>query len=137
MFRGCPPGIIHRDGGSMAQEMLEVRGSRPGGAPAAGDFTLGDVFYFHKKGMESIVDDQVTQCFSSEELASWNLLTRTNQNFRYISLRLTVIWGVGVFVRYCVLFPLRSVRRMGLAPAIVEEKNEARSSPGAGWCVDA
>ena len=94
----------------MAQEMLEVRGSRPGGAPVAGDFTLGDVFYFHKKGMESIVDDQVTQRFSSEELASWNLLTRTNQNFRYISLRLTVIWGVGVFVRYCVLFPLRLVR---------------------------
>ncbi|KAG7217783.1 hypothetical protein INR49_020915, partial [Caranx melampygus] len=58
-------------------------------------------------GVESIVDDQVTQRFSSEELASWNLLTRTNQNFRYISLRLTVIWGVGVFVRYCVLFPLR------------------------------
>ncbi|XP_059905680.1 glycerol-3-phosphate acyltransferase 3 [Gadus macrocephalus] len=97
-----PNGIIHRDGGSMAQEMLEVRGSRPGG-----DFTLGDVFYFYKKGMESLVDDQVTQCFSSEELASWNLLTRTNQNFRYISLRLTVIWGVGVFVRYCLLFPLR------------------------------
>ncbi|CAL8322593.1 unnamed protein product [Lota lota] len=102
-----PNGIIQRDGGSMEQEMLEVRGSWPGGALAAGDFTLGDVFYFHKKGMESIVDDQVTQCFSSEELASWNLLTRTNQNFRYISLRLTVIWGVGVFVRYCVLFPLR------------------------------
>ena len=92
----------------MAQEMLEVRGSRPGG-----DFTLGDVFYFYKKGMESLVDDQVTQCFSSEELASWNLLTRTNQNFRYISLRLTVIWGVGVFVRYCLLFPLRLVRELG------------------------
>ncbi|KAM7368575.1 hypothetical protein PAMP_012903 [Pampus punctatissimus] len=58
-------------------------------------------------GVESIVDDQVTQRFSSEELASWNLLTRTNQNFRYISLRLTVIWVLGVFVRYCVLFPLR------------------------------
>uniref|UniRef100_A0A4W6DCE2 Glycerol-3-phosphate acyltransferase 3 n=1 Tax=Lates calcarifer TaxID=8187 RepID=A0A4W6DCE2_LATCA len=74
---------------------------------AGGEFALSDVFYFYKKGVESIVDDQVTQRFSSEELASWNLLTRTNQNFRYISLRLTVIWGLGVFVRYCVLFPLR------------------------------
>ncbi|CAL8278853.1 unnamed protein product [Merluccius merluccius] len=100
-------GIIQREGGSMEQEMLEVRGSRPGGSLAEGEFALGDVFYFHKKGMESIVDDQVTQCFSSEELASWNLLTRTNQNFYYISLRLTVVWGVGVFVRYCILFPLR------------------------------
>uniref|UniRef100_A0AAQ5WY90 Phospholipid/glycerol acyltransferase domain-containing protein n=1 Tax=Amphiprion ocellaris TaxID=80972 RepID=A0AAQ5WY90_AMPOC len=66
-----------------------------------------DVLFFCKKGLESIVDDQVTQRFSSEELASWNLLTRTNQNFRYISLRLTIIWGVGVFIRYGVLFPLR------------------------------
>lgn len=77
---------------------------------AVGEFALSDAFYFCEKGLESIVDDQVTQRFSSEELASWNLLTRTNQNFRYISLRLTVIWVVGVFVRYGVLFPLRSVR---------------------------
>uniref|UniRef100_A0A3B4ZU51 Glycerol-3-phosphate acyltransferase 3 n=1 Tax=Stegastes partitus TaxID=144197 RepID=A0A3B4ZU51_9TELE len=87
--------IIERAGGSM-QEVLGQQ------------FSLSDVSFFSKKGLESIVDDQVTQRFSSEELASWNLLTRTNQNFRYISLRLTVIWGVGVFIRYCVLFPLRS-----------------------------
>ncbi|XP_059214405.1 glycerol-3-phosphate acyltransferase 3 [Centropristis striata] len=88
-----PNGIIERAGGSMEEEL--------------GQFSLSDVFYFYKRGLESIVDDQVTQRFSSEELASWNLLTRTNQNFRYISLRLTVIWGLGVLVRYCVLFPLR------------------------------
>uniref|UniRef100_A0A7N8WYZ3 Glycerol-3-phosphate acyltransferase 3 n=1 Tax=Mastacembelus armatus TaxID=205130 RepID=A0A7N8WYZ3_9TELE len=74
---------------------------------AGGDFALSDAFYFYKKGLESIVDDEVTQRFSSEELASWNLLTRTNQNFHYISLRLTIIWGLGVFVRYCILLPLR------------------------------
>uniref|UniRef100_A0A3Q1F892 Glycerol-3-phosphate acyltransferase 3 n=1 Tax=Acanthochromis polyacanthus TaxID=80966 RepID=A0A3Q1F892_9TELE len=89
-----PTGIIERAGGSM-QEVLGQQ------------FSLSDVLFFCKKGLESIVDDQVTQRFSSEELASWNLLTRTNQNFRYISLRLTVIWGVGVFVRYGILFPLR------------------------------
>ncbi|XP_037609258.1 LOW QUALITY PROTEIN: glycerol-3-phosphate acyltransferase 3 [Sebastes umbrosus] len=96
-----PSGIIERAGGSMEEEM------RSCGSLAEGEFSLSDVFYFYKKGLESIVDDQVTQRFSSEELASWNLLTRTNQNFRYISLRLTVFWGVGVFVRYGVLFPLR------------------------------
>ncbi|XP_070706609.1 glycerol-3-phosphate acyltransferase 3 [Pempheris klunzingeri] len=100
-----PNGIIERGGGSMEEEMGQLRSSRP--PAAAGEFSLSDVLYFSKRGVESIVDDQVTQRFSSEELASWNLLTRTNQNFRYISLRLTVIWGVGVFVRYCVLFPLR------------------------------
>ncbi|XP_027132822.1 glycerol-3-phosphate acyltransferase 3 isoform X2 [Larimichthys crocea] len=90
--------IIERAGGSMEEEVGQLSG---------GEFALSDAFYFYMKGVESIVDDQVTQRFSSEELASWNLLTRTNQNFRYISLRLTIIWGIGVFVRYCVLFPLR------------------------------
>lgn len=72
-------------------------------------FTLSDAIYFCSRGLESIVDDQVTQRFSSQELDSWNLLTRTNQNFRYISLRLTVIWVIGVLVRYCILLPLRLV----------------------------
>uniref|UniRef100_A0A8C4II28 Glycerol-3-phosphate acyltransferase 3 n=1 Tax=Dicentrarchus labrax TaxID=13489 RepID=A0A8C4II28_DICLA len=99
-----PNGIIERAGGSMEEEMGQPRSSR---SLVGGEFALSDALYFYKKGLESIVDDQVTQRFSSEELASWNLLTRTNHNFRYISLRLTVIWGLGVFVRYCVLFPLR------------------------------
>ncbi|KAJ0044152.1 hypothetical protein NL108_009187 [Boleophthalmus pectinirostris] len=99
-----PNGIIKREGGSMEQELCELRRSR---AIEGGEFALSDVLYFFKKGLESIVDDEVTQRFSSEELASWNLLTRTNLNFHYISLRLTIIWGLGVFVRYCILFPLR------------------------------
>uniref|UniRef100_A0A8C7GLR0 Glycerol-3-phosphate acyltransferase 3 n=1 Tax=Oncorhynchus kisutch TaxID=8019 RepID=A0A8C7GLR0_ONCKI len=101
----------HRDrptleGGSMEQEMGELRRYRTQSI-SRGEFALSDSFYFYRKGLESIVDDQVTQRFSSEELVSWNLLTRTNHNFHYISLRLTVIWGLGVIIRYCVLFPLR------------------------------
>lgn len=99
-----PNGIIEREGGSMEQEMCELRRSR---TIESGEFALSDALYFFKRGLESIVDDEVTQRFSSEELVSWNLLTRSNLNFRYISLRLTIIWGLGVFVRYCVLFPLR------------------------------
>uniref|UniRef100_A0ACB8E9F9 Glycerol-3-phosphate acyltransferase 3 n=2 Tax=Sphaerodactylus townsendi TaxID=933632 RepID=A0ACB8E9F9_9SAUR len=72
-----------------------------------GDFELSDAFYYCKKGLEAIVEDEVTQRFTSEELVSWNLLTRTNVNFHYISLRLTVVWVIGVFVRYCLLLPLR------------------------------
>lgn len=71
------------------------------------DFELSDVFYFSKKGIEVIVEDEVTQRFSSEELVSWNLLTRTNVNFHYISLRLTIVWVLGVLIRYCLLLPLR------------------------------
>lgn len=92
----------------MEQEMGELRRYRTQSI-SRGEFALSDSFYFYRKGLESIVDDQVTQRFSSEELVSWNLLTRTNHNFHYISLRLTVIWGLGVIIRYCVLFPLRWV----------------------------
>uniref|UniRef100_A0A9J8CUM0 Glycerol-3-phosphate acyltransferase 3 n=1 Tax=Cyprinus carpio carpio TaxID=630221 RepID=A0A9J8CUM0_CYPCA len=88
------------------EEIGELRRSHPKNL-AGGDFTLCDAFYFCKKGIENIVEDQVTQRFTSEELASWNLLTRTNNNFCYISLRLTIIWGLGVFIRYCILLPLR------------------------------
>ncbi|XP_026210482.1 glycerol-3-phosphate acyltransferase 3 [Anabas testudineus] len=99
-----PNGIIERAASSMKEEIEQLRSS---GSVVEGQFALSDAIYFCKKGLESIADDQVTQRFSSEELASWNLLTRTNQNFRYISLRLTIIWGIGVFVRYCILLPLR------------------------------
>ncbi|XP_028274046.1 glycerol-3-phosphate acyltransferase 3-like isoform X2 [Parambassis ranga] len=106
-----PNGIIERAGGSMAEEM---------GRPGCGRFAPSDALYFCKKGLESIADDQVTQRFSSEELASWNLLTRTNQNFCYISLRLTVIWVLGVLVRYCVLFPLRiTLAAIGLSWLVI------------------
>ncbi|KAL0194071.1 hypothetical protein M9458_012367, partial [Cirrhinus mrigala] len=90
--------LIQRDNSSLEQEIEELRRNRPKSAER-GDFTLSDVLYFTRNGIESIVEDDVTQRFTSEELASWNLLTRTNNNFQYISLRLTIL--------YCILLPLR------------------------------
>ncbi|XP_067251377.1 glycerol-3-phosphate acyltransferase 4-like isoform X3 [Chanodichthys erythropterus] len=43
----------------------------------------------------------------NKELESWNLLTRSNYNFQHISTRLTVLWGLGVIIRYGFLLPLR------------------------------
>uniref|UniRef100_A0A669CS18 Glycerol-3-phosphate acyltransferase 4 n=1 Tax=Oreochromis niloticus TaxID=8128 RepID=A0A669CS18_ORENI len=71
------------------------------------EFELSDIFYFARRGVESIMDDEVTKRFSAEELESWNLLTRSNYNFHYISLRLTVLWGLGLLIRYGFLLPLR------------------------------
>ncbi|XP_017267732.1 glycerol-3-phosphate acyltransferase 3-like [Kryptolebias marmoratus] len=99
-------GLILRENGSMEKELGELRRSRPK-PPVGGDFTLSDCFYFIRRGIESIVEDEVTQRFTSEELVSWNLLTRTNNNFQYISLKLTLVYGLGIFVRYCILAPLR------------------------------
>ncbi|XP_064005611.1 glycerol-3-phosphate acyltransferase 3 isoform X2 [Pogoniulus pusillus] len=94
----APNGIIERDQTPMEQEIARLRQT---------DFEFSDIFYFCRKGFEAIVEDEVTQRFSSEELVSWNLLTRTNVNFHYVSLRLSVLWGLGVLVRYCLLLPLR------------------------------
>uniref|UniRef100_A0A672GX72 1-acylglycerol-3-phosphate O-acyltransferase 9, like n=1 Tax=Salarias fasciatus TaxID=181472 RepID=A0A672GX72_SALFA len=102
----CVSGLIQREDGSMEKELEELRRSRPK-PPDGGDFTLSDCFYFTRRGIESIIEDEVTQRFSSEELVSWNLLTRTNNDFQYISLRLTLVYGLGIFVRYCILAPLR------------------------------
>ncbi|CAJ1069247.1 glycerol-3-phosphate acyltransferase 3-like [Xyrichtys novacula] len=98
-------GLIQREDGSMEKELEELRRSRPK-PPEGGDFTLSDCFYFYRRGIESIVEDEVTQRFTSEELVSWNLLTRTN-DFQFISLKLTLVYGIGIFVRYCILAPLR------------------------------
>ncbi|XP_051536152.1 glycerol-3-phosphate acyltransferase 3-like [Myxocyprinus asiaticus] len=112
-------GLIQRDNSSLEQEIEELRRNRPKSAER-GDFTLSDVLYFTRKGIESIVEDDVTQRFTSEELVSWNLLTRTNNNFQYISLRLTILWGVGVVVRYCILLPLRlTLATIGLSWLVI------------------
>uniref|UniRef100_A0A3Q2EKC6 Glycerol-3-phosphate acyltransferase 4 n=1 Tax=Cyprinodon variegatus TaxID=28743 RepID=A0A3Q2EKC6_CYPVA len=70
-------------------------------------FELSDVFFFCRKALESIVDDDVTKCFSAQELESWNLLKRSNRNFRYLSLKLLALWVLGVLIRYGVLLPFR------------------------------
>uniref|UniRef100_A0A803KK06 Malignant T-cell-amplified sequence 1 n=1 Tax=Xenopus tropicalis TaxID=8364 RepID=A0A803KK06_XENTR len=106
LFVSAYQGIIQRDQSPMETEIGGLRKSRSQDIQQ-GDFELGDVFYFAKKGFEAIVEDEVTHRFSSEELISWNLLTRTNNNFHYVSLRVTLIWVLGLFVRYCILLPLR------------------------------
>nr|XP_042899964.1 glycerol-3-phosphate acyltransferase 4 isoform X2 [Parasteatoda tepidariorum] len=74
------------------------------------EFHLEHIFNFIKAGVESVIEDEVTSRFAAEELPVWNLLTRTNKNYQYISVRLTCIWGIGFFLRYCILFPLRFKR---------------------------
>ncbi|KAM8828430.1 glycerol-3-phosphate acyltransferase 4 isoform 1-T1 [Spinachia spinachia] len=100
-------GIIAKEPvSSLQQEIQELRGS-PRRLPSQPEFEMTDVFYFCRTGVESILDDEVTKRFSAQELEGWNLLTRSNYNFRHISMRLTVLWGLGVLIRYGVLLPLR------------------------------
>ncbi|CAL8098838.1 unnamed protein product [Orchesella dallaii] len=71
------------------------------------DFDWTDSFDMITSGIQSIVQDQVTHRFEAEELHSWNLLTRTNHGYEFISIRLTLIWILGFYIRYCILLPLR------------------------------
>ncbi|XP_014855394.1 PREDICTED: glycerol-3-phosphate acyltransferase 4-like [Poecilia mexicana] len=68
---------------------------------------LADVFVFCRKALENIIDDDVTKRFSAQKLENWNLLTRSNHNFRYINLKLLALWILGVLIRYGVLLPFR------------------------------
>lgn len=71
------------------------------------DFDFADSFDMITSGIQAIVQDQVTQRFEAEELHSWNLLTRTNHGYEFISARLTGIWILGFYMRYLILLPLR------------------------------
>lgn len=71
------------------------------------EFKLSNCLDYVKSGMEAIIEDEVTSRFEAEELKNWNLLTRTNRQYEFISWRLTVIWVVGFFIRYVILMPSR------------------------------
>lgn len=73
------------------------------------DFQLGDIIEFVHRGIETIIDDDVTKRFTTEELTVWNLLSRTNQQYEYVSFRVTVLWLLGFILRYCFLLPFRLI----------------------------
>jgi len=71
------------------------------------EFDLCDVLDYVKSGVAAIIEDEVTQRFEAEELKSWNLLTRTNDKFEFLTWELSIFYWVGCFFRYCVLLPGR------------------------------
>ncbi|CAF0723249.1 unnamed protein product [Didymodactylos carnosus] len=71
-------------------------------------FKFDDIVDYTRQGLEAIVDDEVTKRFTSaEEMAVWNLLTRTQQSHELFSLRVSLLWFLGFIVRYFILFPFR------------------------------
>lgn len=70
-------------------------------------FALSDVFDFVQKGVQVIVDDEVTKRFDAEEIRCWNLLTRNNRNYHFTSWKLMIYWLTGFMIRFYLLFPIR------------------------------
>ncbi|KHJ44752.1 hypothetical protein D918_04987 [Trichuris suis] len=64
-----------------------------------------DSLDFIKAGMEAVIEDEVTSRFSSAELTTWNLLTRSSYGYQFMSWKLSLVWTIGLIFRYCVLFP--------------------------------
>ena len=71
------------------------------------NFQLEDVFDFIEKGVQVIVDDDVTKRFDAEEIRCWNLLTRTNRSYQFSSWKLMFYWSAGFIFRFYLLFPIR------------------------------
>uniref|UniRef100_A0A672FKQ5 Glycerol-3-phosphate acyltransferase 4-like n=1 Tax=Salarias fasciatus TaxID=181472 RepID=A0A672FKQ5_SALFA len=91
---------------SMQQEIQKIRGPVCDSASDS-EFELADLIFFCRRGVESIVDDEVTKCFSAQELDGWNLMTRSNKNDCHVTRPVAVLWALGILVRYGVLLPAR------------------------------
>ncbi|VDD94046.1 unnamed protein product [Enterobius vermicularis] len=105
MSQGCDRGecIIHRE----ATIPLEF-GDYEKEVDCRGWATIRDSTEFVKAGIEAIIEDEVTRRFNAEQLATWNMLTRTRVSFYHAAnWKLTVLWAFGFIVRYTILFPLR------------------------------
>ncbi|XP_037947656.1 glycerol-3-phosphate acyltransferase 3 isoform X3 [Teleopsis dalmanni] len=84
------------------------------------NFDLETCLDYIRTGVEAIIEDEVTSRFEAEELKSWNLLTRTNRHYEFISWKITLIWMIGFTIRYFILMPLRVfVCFLGVAVAVV------------------
>uniref|UniRef100_A0A182XW00 Phospholipid/glycerol acyltransferase domain-containing protein n=1 Tax=Anopheles stephensi TaxID=30069 RepID=A0A182XW00_ANOST len=94
-----------RDNGEDGDDETKSDGTE--GEQEAAGFKLSNCLDYVKSGMEAIIEDQVTSRFLAEELKNWNLLTRTNRQYEFISWRLTVIWMIGFLIRYFILMPMR------------------------------
>ncbi|XP_046596595.1 glycerol-3-phosphate acyltransferase 4 isoform X4 [Neodiprion lecontei] len=107
--------INHVNHSHSYRNTLEVNGNKESSLPREDSFEMlkrefdtSTCLDYIKAGVEAIIEDEVTSRFEAEELkVNWNLLTRTNRHYEFISWKLTVIWMFGFLMRYCFLLPLR------------------------------
>lgn len=73
-------------------------------------FRLTDLTPYVAEGVEAIVGDTLTRCFTADAREPWNFLTRTAPAApRELNPYWTFLWLIGIWTRYCVLLPLRAV----------------------------
>lgn len=76
-------------------------------------FRLDDVGFFIADGVQAIVGDTLTACFTAEPPDPWNFLTRNIPPGQWqITPYNTLLWLVGIWARYCVFLPMRAMAIM-------------------------
>ena len=70
------------------------------------EFELADACEFISSGVGAIMEDEVTKCFSTEEVEEWNFLTRTKYHMN-LSLKLEILLWLSVVFRFGMFFLLR------------------------------
>jgi glycerol-3-phosphate O-acyltransferase 3/4 len=76
------------------------------------EFKLIDAADFITSGAEAIVDDDVTKRFTTSELHTWNLLTRTKSDLAVVGKavggwKVFTVWMLSIIVRYSIFLFLR------------------------------
>ncbi|XP_042891966.1 glycerol-3-phosphate acyltransferase 3-like [Penaeus japonicus] len=81
---------------------------RAGSTSPTGKFEFQDSLPYIVAGMRAVVQDCVSKSFSSAELRTWNMLSRTKrQRYLRLSPSLTVFWMWGFVIRWVFLMPVR------------------------------
>ncbi|XP_068144907.1 glycerol-3-phosphate acyltransferase 3 isoform X1 [Drosophila tropicalis] len=99
--------LITRDAILLPQAQENTQDKQVSSKKEEINFDFEKCLDYVKSGIEAIIEDDVTSRFEAEELKSWNMLTRTNRHYEFISWKITLIWVVGFIVRYTILMPLR------------------------------
>lgn len=71
-------------------------------------FQLSDITPFLNDGIEALVNDSLTRCFTAQPPHPWNFLTRNIPPGPWqMSPYQSLLWAVGIWARYCVFLPFR------------------------------
>lgn len=95
--------------GSFLDSVDGVVGSVPVQHRRTGDgpFQFADACACLSEGMDAIVGDSLTRCFNAEPPEPFNFLTRNMIPGQVQPMYVTLLWLIGLWVRYCILLPIR------------------------------
>ncbi|KAH7728708.1 CRE-ACL-5 protein [Aphelenchoides avenae] len=118
---GDQPIIVRHWSNTIGRKLGSSRGSQHGSDSSGSDdfeevsepkdntikVIVNDSLEFITAGIETIIEDDVTNRFKAAHIASWNFLSRTQASYIHINWKLSTIWFLGLVIRYGFLFPIR------------------------------